>query len=181
MSSNINETNSKRSLSLSLFMIYLFVSFPDNEIVPINRDSVKNVKSILEELLQHEKLKSQEASASNEEESLNIFEGVNLDDDSITNYVSRLKDSEADLILDKGSFCGTSDSKAFFDRNSGAEFLKVKDVEEILSAKDTTIAILAAELDSLKEAASNHSTLSFNTSTTEYKQFQEEYQNKVII
>lgn len=47
-----------------------------------------------------------------------------------------------------------------------------------MAAKDSAIAALQAELESVKEIASNQSTMSCPTST-EYKQCQEELQNRV--
>lgn len=54
----------------------------------------------------------------------------------------------------------------------------VKQLEELLAAKESVITALTSELESVKDAASNQSTLSCPTST-EYKQLQEEYVNRV--
>lgn len=56
---------------------------------------------------------------------------------------------------------------------------KIKDMEELLAAKDTAITALTAELESIRDFTSNPSTLSFGTSTTEYRQYQDEYHNRV--
>lgn len=74
------------------------------------------------------------------------------------------------------SFCGTRD---VLNPNFEVGFLKPKDYEEVVAAKDATIAVLSAELDSFREMTSNHSTLSLNTTTTDYKPYHEEFQNKV--
>lgn len=58
--------------------------------------------------------------------------------------------------------------------------LKLHQLEELLVTKDAAIAVLTAELESLRELTSNDpSILSCNTSSTEYKQLQEEFQEKV--
>lgn len=58
--------------------------------------------------------------------------------------------------------------------------LKVNQLEELIATKDATIAALTAEVESLKELTSNDpSMLSYNTSTTEYKQLHEDFQKKV--
>jgi hypothetical protein len=64
--------------------------------------------------------------------------------------------------------------------NSYGEVCKrVRDFEELIAIKDSTIAALTSELDSFRELISNTSSNSLGTSTTEYKQFQEECHNKV--
>lgn len=131
---------------------------------------------------------------------INIFENLNLDDASINNYTTRpiqdaeekinFSDREERLIL-RGKLTkeqrNSLNEKSLeslpldtFKLKQDIDSLKIKEVEAVLAQKDSTIAALAAELDSLRELASNTSTLSLNTTTTEYKQFQEEYQNKLV-
>lgn len=127
---------------------------------------------------------------SSNDQSLNIFENLNLDDSSLTNY---LKKQVVDLnsggnvsLNEKELYAGNF---ADVPKHPSAQSVdipqelskKVKDLEELLAAKDTAITALTAELDSIRDFTSNPSTLSFGTSTTEYKQYQDEYHNRVSI
>lgn len=149
----------------------------------------QNVQSILEEILRNEQFKSDsepvirrsDTSYSSNEQSLDIFGNLNLDDSSLTNYLKNQAsfDENDSSVQEKnlyaGHFIDTSTVQSVPQETSR----KLKDMEELLAAKDTAIAALTAELDSIRDLASNPSTLSFGTSTTEYKQYQDEYHNKV--
>lgn len=114
------------------------------------------------------------------DQSLDIFENLNIEDASLEGYLRRHSNNSLD------------DCRSANEKNLNADIFleeagisddvkkKVKQLEELLAAKDTAIAALTAELDSVRDATSNHSTLSCPTST-EYKQYQEEYQNRVMI
>lgn len=58
-------------------------------------------------------------------------------------------------------------------------FSKIKDLQELLSNKDDIIRTLTIELETLRTQFENFSTLSSNTTTTEYKALAEEYLLKV--
>lgn len=125
---------------------------------------------------------------SSNDQSLNIFENLNLDDASLTNYLKNQApnvDTVENVSLnEKNLYAGN-----FVDvpKTTSAQAVeipqevckKMKDMEELLAAKDTAITALTAELESIRDFTSNPSTLSFGTSTTEYKQYQDEYHNKV--
>lgn len=150
----------------------------------IYQDSSNNVKSILDEILHKDDFKSvseHTISTNSNDTSLNIFEGINLDDNSINNYVAKLKGTEFELNLTEGDVSASDTPKVTACHHSKSEISgnKIKDYEDLLSTKDITIAALNAELDSLREIASNPSTLSLNTTTTEYKQYQDEYKSRV--
>lgn len=162
---NISQENKPFSLSENFSLLSLNIG---DKVMDKVDSSNNNVQSILEEILNKKmfysdnSLKSDKCSNSNLS-SLNIFEGINLDDNSITNYVTRLKNNETD------------------NKDVRSDFDKGKHYEELITTKDMTINALNAELDSLREIASNTSSNSLNTSTTEYKQLYEEYRVKVIL
>lgn len=172
---NISQENKPLSLSTPSLLSDHFNVLNLNR--SLNPEASNNVQSILEEILNkkvfHPSLQDRDVSITSNVSSLNIFEGINLDDKSISNYVSRLKPNEhvGDILSDirESNFHNQDDNP---DKN--------KQYEELLSTKDLTITALNAELDSLREMASNTSTMSLNTTTTEYKQFQEEYRIKVL-
>lgn len=129
----------------------------------LSNSAGKNVKSVLEEILHNEQFKSERSDRldSNDDVSLNIFDGVNLDDSSINNYVLKLKSQESDVY-------------------SYQDDAKVRSLEDALSVKDSIIQALNVEVESLKDLASNQSTLSMNTTLTEYKMFQDECATKFV-
>lgn len=134
-----------------------------------------NVRSILDEILNDDQFASgNEDSGSftkSREESLNIFANIDLDDKSLSNF----RNSDNDLI-----------EKDIFGHNFHVPLLRnvsdvdkrIKDFEELLVIKDSTIAALTSELDSFREMSNTNS--ASMVSTTEYKQLQEECHNKVI-
>lgn len=143
----------------------------------MNQEASKNVQSILEEILNKQEfhsdlLQNTDVSINSNLSSLNIFEGINLDDKSINSYVSRLKSNEQDFNVSNEQLDANDKLHDSLD--------KMRNYEELITTKDLTITALNAELDSLREIASNPSTMSLNTTTTEYKQFQEEYRLKVF-
>lgn len=122
---------------------------------------------------------------SSRDQSLNIFENLNLDDSSLNNY--RREHSNV-IIEDDGNNASLNEKNLnagnFMDLpknpNSIEEYSKkFKEMEELLIAKDTAIAALNAELESVRDIASNPSTMSLGTNTTEYKQYHEEYHGRV--
>lgn len=133
----------------------------------LNVDPGTSVQSILEEILGNEQFQSnkQNSNSTSKEESLNIFENLNLDDQSL-NY----KPKDEDRILYANSFDLTVRSEGDVDK-------RLRDYEELLAIKDNTIAALTSELDYVREL-SNPNTGS-TLSTTEYKQLQEEWHTKV--
>lgn len=161
---------------------------------------------------------SKDSSNDPSEGSINIFEGINLDDSSINNYVSRLKKSSEEMNSSDGNindyevdslniveprstgamlhesgaihessarrtlFCGTNELTKTLNPNVNEmeySLMRPRDFQEVLAVKDSTIAALTAELDSLREIASNTSTMSLNTTTTDYRQYHDEYQSKI--
>lgn len=130
------------------------------------------MQSILEEILRNDQFTSdpEHQCSKSEEASLDIFENLNLDDNSLNDYLRRRLSDQLGLNRSLGGG-DCSD-------NLGEAYRRLGDMEELLSAKDTAIAALNAELESVREQ-SNPSTMSLNTSTTEYKQLQEEYHNRV--
>ena len=134
--------------------------------VSTNMEGRNNAQSILEEILNNEQFKSDTES---KEESLDIFANVDLDDKLLNSYNG-----------EKSANFNLGDSLKNDSVNSNDEVYKrVRDFEELIAIKDTTIAALTSELDSFRELISNTSTNSLGTSTTEYKQFQEECHSKV--
>lgn len=121
----------------------------------LNREGANNVKSILEEILNNDQFDSKE-------ESLDIFAQVDLDDKVV---LSSLR-TNFNLNNSKNNSLNNYEDVA----------QKLKGFEEIIALKDTTIANLTSQLDSFREMVSNPSS---GTSTTEYKQYQEECHNKV--
>lgn len=128
------------------------------------------------------------------DQSLHIFENLNVDESSLNNYLRRqstygMSSSENNSLneqnLNAGLFVDSENpppSSTFVINNENNDRVKkkVKDLEELLLAKDTAMAALTAELDSIRDIASNPSTLSGGTTTTtEYKQYQEDYHNRV--
>ncbi|KAJ3623780.1 hypothetical protein MTP99_017443 [Tenebrio molitor] len=150
-------------------------SFNSNSIISLNglerfistnMEGRNNARSILEEILSNEQFNSDSES---KEESLDIFANVDLSDKLLNSY-----NCEKSANFNLGSFKNDS-------FNSYGEVCKrVRDFEELIAIKDSTIAALTSELDSFRELISNTSSNSLGTSTTEYKQFQEECHNKLV-
>lgn len=122
------------------------------------------MKSILEEILNNEQFISDSESFSrkSKEDSFDIFANLDLEDRSLT---ERLINQVVDVSTGE-------------DERLDNACKQVQDLEELLDIKDQTIIALTEELDSLREALSNPSTMSIGTST-DYKQLHEDYQNKV--
>lgn len=151
---NISQEKKPPSLSTPSFL-----SDNNNSLINMNPEASNNVLSILEEILNQKDFQSNSMRESESNvSSINVFEGLNLDDKCISSYVSRLRNNEQDL----------SDVKSLRAHNVDCE--KSKHFED--SANN--------EVDSLREMASNTSTMSLNTSTTEYKQLQDDYKIKVL-
>lgn len=159
----------------------------------MNVDVKNNVQSILDEILRSEQFKSDSektltknnVSVGSNESSFNIFESVDLNDSLINDYDLKSKRTDDKRANNKSN--NTSLNTVNFnvnlsnlDKSDGN--VKVKQLEELLTTKDTAIAALAAELESLRElTSSNQSTLSLNTSTTDYKLYHDEFQSKVSV
>ncbi|CAH0564692.1 unnamed protein product [Brassicogethes aeneus] len=126
----------------------------------------ENVESVLNEILNNPDFKSASNTLSNnsQEESLNIFANLDLDDKSLS-------------LFRQGDLSDLNERNKGGD-NYGDVVKRIKEFEEILNVKDTAIQALTSELDSYREM-SNTNTMSI-ISTTEYKQLQEECQNKLL-
>lgn len=124
-------------------------------------DIVKEVRNILSDILGGDQFVNRTGGDGNEffdtlsgEVSINIFEGVSLDDSSINNYIAKIRhEEEINSVKEEGG-------------------QRIKELEKELVRKNSEIAVLSAELDSLKE-------LTNSLSTTDYKPYQEEYHNRV--
>lgn len=143
-----------------------------------NNSGVNNARSILDEILRsnqfHSDMESlRQPTVSNlSESSYNMFEGVHFGDSLLSlSPKMRNQHKQSPSSLNNAPSIGS----CVVDGN-----LKAHHLEELLFAKDTAIAVLTAEVESLRELTSNDpSILSCNTSSTEYKQLQEEFQEKV--
>ncbi|XP_049819038.1 centromere-associated protein E-like isoform X3 [Aethina tumida] len=136
-----------------------------------NSSGTERVQSILDEILNNSQFNDSSSVTNSKEESLNIFANLDLDDKSLTlgyKPTNETSLNERNLYLPLKSETDTY----------GDVFKKIKDLEEIVDIKDTTIAALTSELDSYREM-SNPNTMSM-VSTTEYKQLQEECHNKLL-
>ncbi|KRT78669.1 hypothetical protein AMK59_7047, partial [Oryctes borbonicus] len=135
-----------------------------------------DVQSILNDILRSEHFKSKRDndasdSVDTNELSINIFEGVSLDDSSINNYVTKLRQTNLSDVNDEDfSKLLTSEEVNLVNEHS---FEKIKELEKELVRKDSEIAALSAELDSLKE-------LTNSLTITDYKPYQEEYHNRLV-
>lgn len=107
---------------------------------------------------------------------MDIFENLNLDDASLTNYLGRHSNCDKDISESRNNDINNSSVNL---ECSGSFGKGIRDMEDILTAKDSAIAALNAELELVRDVGSNQSTMSLGTSTTEYKQLHEEYQGKV--
>ena len=127
--------------------------------------------------------------------SLNIFEGISLEDSSINNYVNRLRSKKHNdnyneaIVSDRHSSKNTSTSRDNTNLDVCNEYLsedridstsvKVKTPEVFLTQKSSVTAASSTELDNFKELSGNQSINSPNTSTTDYKQCYDECQSRV--
>ncbi|KAJ8981747.1 hypothetical protein NQ317_004927 [Molorchus minor] len=140
-----------------------------------NMEVDNNVRSILEEILNNEQFEAVSAAPSlsdnSKQESLNIFENVDLDDKSLTNF--RMCDES---LNEKNLFA--SNFGVLLDRRGSDIDKRIKDFEELIAIKDSTIAALTSEVDSFREMSNTNSTSM--VSVTEYKQLQEECHNKLL-
>ncbi|KAJ8915115.1 hypothetical protein NQ315_000367, partial [Exocentrus adspersus] len=132
-----------------------------------------NVRSILDEILNDDQFVSgnENEQSISKEESLNIFKNIDLDDKSLLDF----RNSDVDLN-ERNLFGGNFHVPLV--RNVSDVDKRVKDFEELIAIKDSTIAALTSELDSFREL-SNTNSVSI-VSTTEYKQLQEECHNKLM-
>ncbi|XP_076270535.1 uncharacterized protein LOC143202700 isoform X3 [Rhynchophorus ferrugineus] len=142
-----------------------------DQVVNIDNSEPKNSKSILEELLVHSHLESD--AEHSKEESFNMFADVDFSDKSIMNLSDKgtdFKDKniELEVAQDKTTNNVTVDVEK-----------RMKQLEEIVAVKESTINALTQELDSFREM-SNPTYTSSVISATEYKQLQEEYHSKLL-
>ncbi|CAH1116029.1 unnamed protein product [Phaedon cochleariae] len=146
----------------------------DNSIISLNYlkniEVGGNVRSILEEILHNEPTDSRKDATlcSSKDESLNIFANLDLDDKSLSNNRCNADVSLGEKNLYATNF-GLAKAESELER-------RIRDFEELIAIKDSTIAVLNSELDSYRE--SNTNTMS-NLSTTEYKQLQDDYHTKL--
>ncbi|KAF5283599.1 hypothetical protein FQR65_LT13805 [Abscondita terminalis] len=143
-------------------------------------DTKNNVQSILSEILKSEQFKSDsehtlhQSDGDSNDNSFNVFKDINLNDSLINEYGLKSIQEEG---VNPTSLNFSNLSMPFSGKTDDS--LKLKQLEEIVNAKESTIAALSAELESLKEmTCSNQSTPSLNTSTTDYKTYHDEFQNK---
>lgn len=129
------------------------------------------VRSILEEILCNDQFQSDPNLSINieREDSFNLFKNVNLDETSISHFKHDLSLNEKNLYASNFQLPLLNDRQEIEKR--------VRDFEELLAVKDTTIAALTSELDSIREGS--HTNTGSTLSTTEYKQLQEEFHHKV--
>lgn len=136
-----------------------------------SNEGPKRICSILEEILCNDQFQSgQNTSIDNsKEESFNIFGDINLGDCGISNFKNDLSLNEKNLYA--------SDFQLPILKDGHEIERRIRDFEELIAVKDSTIAALTSELDSVREGSNTNtgSTLS----TTEYRQLQEECHNKV--
>lgn len=127
--------------------------------------------SILEEILSNDQFQAnQNLSAGNsKEESFNIFGNVDLDDNALISYKHDLTLNEQNLYASDFQLPLLTDAHNLEKR--------MRDFEELIAVKDSTIAALTSELDAVREGS--HTNTGSTLSTTEYKQLQEECHNKV--
>ncbi|KAG5898706.1 hypothetical protein JTB14_030655 [Gonioctena quinquepunctata] len=150
--------------------------YSENSIVSLNYlknlELGENVRSILDEILQNDQLETDKDTtlSNSKEESLNIFANVDLDDKSL----SKNRRCE-DISVDEKNLYASNFGLL---RNETELEKRIKDYEELMAIKDSTIAVLTSELDSVRDM-SNTNTVS-TLSTTEYKQFQEECHGKLL-
>ncbi|XP_030754420.1 A-kinase anchor protein 9-like isoform X3 [Sitophilus oryzae] len=127
----------------------------------------KNSKSILEELLVNSQIERDNEQS--KEESFNMFANVDFSDKSLLNSPS-LNDRVLNIEL--------TENKPDNDVNVDIE-KRVRQLEEIVAVKDSTINAISQELDSFREMSNPTYTLSM-LSATEYKHLQEECQAKLL-
>lgn len=131
--------------------------------ISTNVESKNSARSILDEILSNDQFQS------DQEESLDIFANIEVDDKLLNSYNGG---KSADFNISNSM-------------EENEELRKrLKDSEELNALKTATNAALTSELDSFRELISNTSTNSLGTSTTEYKQYEECYNkvtNKAII
>ncbi|KAK4873718.1 hypothetical protein RN001_013078 [Aquatica leii] len=182
LSSDDTSEHISRELKPSPLSILSSNSGSFNVLEKVDLDSKNNVQSILSEILRSEQFKSDsdhtlhQSDVDSNDNSFNLFKDINLNDSIINDY--RLKSVQEERNDDL-SLNVTNLSLGLSGR--GDESLKVKQLEEIVNTKESTIAALSAELESLKEmTCSNQSTPSLNTSTTDYKVYHDEFQNKIV-
>lgn len=143
------------------------------ECILATNDGPNRVCSILEEMLCNEQLQSDHNLSVEEskEESINVFENFNLDDQALSSYKHGLSLNEKNLYASDFQLPLLKDG---FDIEK-----RMRDFEELIAVKDSTIEALTSELDGVREAS--HTNTGSTLSTTEYKQLQEECHNKVSI
>lgn len=137
----------------------------------IDSEGPNRARSILEEILSNDQFQSnQDTSVHNSrEESFNMFGNVNLDDEALANFKDNIGLDEKNLYASDFHF------PLINDENDIQKTMR--DFEELIAVKDSAIAALTSELDSVREGS--HTNTGSTLSTTEYKQLQEECHNKV--
>ncbi|XP_045478324.1 A-kinase anchor protein 9-like isoform X2 [Harmonia axyridis] len=161
-----HDHNTENSLSSHFQKENNAVNLPSLDEMNLFNSEQGEVKSILEEILNNDQFISDSESLSkkSKEDSFDIFANLDLEDKSLT---ERLMNQ-----VGNDDYFGNEDH---LDNASK----QIEDLEELLDIKEQTIIALTGELDSFRDAVSNHSTISIGTST-EYKQLQDDYQNKFI-
>lgn len=144
----------------------------------LSREGTKNAKSILEEILTNTQFHSDIDNTISKEESFNLFANLDLSDKSLINVPSNNNTSlnarefaTFDLPLD------VDDDKSL-PKSNGTADNRLKQLEEIVAVKESTINALNQELDSFREM-SNPTYTSSMISATEYRQLQEDCHIKV--
>lgn len=181
---HISHEPKPNSLDLSSFGSNITNGLLDNmDNVPkkldsLSREGTKNAKSILEEILTNTQFHSDMDNTISKEESFNLFANLDLSDKSLINVPSNNNTSlnarefaTFDLPLD------IDDDKSV-PKSNGTADNRLKQLEEIVAVKESTINALNQELDSFREM-SNPTYTSSMISATEYRQLQEDCHIKV--
>lgn len=181
---HISHEPKPNSLDLSSFGSNITNGLLDNmDNVPkrldsLNGEGTKNAKSILEEILTNTQFHSDIDNTISKEESFNLFANLDLSDKSLINVPSNNNTSlnarefpTFDLPLD------IDDDRSLHKSNSTTDN-RLKQLEEIVAVKESTINALNQELDSFREM-SNPTYTSSMISATEYRQLQEDCHIKV--
>nr|CAH7720570.1 unnamed protein product [Callosobruchus chinensis] len=138
-----------------------------------NLDICDEGKAVLEEVLNNsETFKLRRDMTDSKEESLDIFKNVDLNDPSLSNCKLYNAGDRSDIqeVSVHNSQSLNCDGSKLLEKG-------IKDCEDLVALKESTIAALTTQLDSFREG-SNTNTGSL--STTEYKQLQEECHNKLL-
>lgn len=134
----------------------------------------KNVKSILEEILNNSQFHSDFDYSNSKDDSFNLFANIDFSDKSLLN-IPNISINNGPQGAELGHFHLPLDPDNYFTETPEVD--RLKHLEEIVAVKDCAISALTQELDSFREM-SNPTFTSSMVSATEYRQMQEECHNK---